>query len=129
MFANMTRSSIALAATVALGLTLSACAHNNPDNLAAGAGYGASGPGSVQEFNQTVGDRVFFTPIRPTSRQPPRRRSTSRRRGSINTTNSASPSRVMPTSAERANTISLLAPAAPKRSMIILSPRACPLRG
>ena len=61
MFANMTRSSIALAATVALGLALSACAHNNPDNLAAGAGYGASGPGSVQEFNQTVGDRVFFT--------------------------------------------------------------------
>ena len=64
MFANMTRSSIALAAALALGLALSACAHNNPDNLAAGAagaGYGASGPGSVQEFNQTVGDRVFFT--------------------------------------------------------------------
>jgi peptidoglycan-associated lipoprotein len=59
MFANMTRSSIALAAALALGLALSACAHNNPDNLAAGAG--ASGPGSVQEFNQTVGDRVFFT--------------------------------------------------------------------
>jgi peptidoglycan-associated lipoprotein len=61
MFANMTRSSIAVAAALALGLALSACAHNNPDNLAAGAGYGASGPGSVQEFNQTVGDRVFFT--------------------------------------------------------------------
>ncbi len=59
MFANMTRSSIALAAALALGLALSACAHNNPDNLA--AGYGAAGPGSVQEFNQTVGDRVFFT--------------------------------------------------------------------
>jgi len=58
MFANMTRSSIALAA-LALGLALSACAHNNPDNLA--GGYGAAGPGSVQEFNQTVGDRVFFT--------------------------------------------------------------------
>jgi peptidoglycan-associated lipoprotein len=61
MFANMTRSWIALAA-LALGLALSACAHNNPDTLAAGAGagYGATGPGSVQEFNQTVGDRVFF---------------------------------------------------------------------
>jgi peptidoglycan-associated lipoprotein len=57
MFVNMTRSSIALAAAVALSLALSACAHNN-DNLA--AGYGAAGPGSVQEFNQTVGDRVFF---------------------------------------------------------------------
>jgi peptidoglycan-associated lipoprotein len=56
MFANTSRSSIALAA--ALGLALSACAHNNPDKLA--AGYGAAGPGSVQEFNQTVGDRVFF---------------------------------------------------------------------
>ena len=58
MFANMTRSSITLAAALALSLALSACAHNN-DNLA--AGYGAAGPGSVQEFNQTVGDRVFFT--------------------------------------------------------------------
>ncbi len=63
MFANMTRSSMALAAVLALGLAISGCAHNNTDNLAAGsgAGYGASGPGSVQEFNQTVGDRVFFT--------------------------------------------------------------------
>ena len=58
MFVNMTRSSITLAAALALSLALSACAHNN-DNLA--AGYGAAGPGSVQEFNQTVGDRVFFT--------------------------------------------------------------------
>jgi peptidoglycan-associated lipoprotein len=57
MFANMTRSSIVLAAALGLGLALNACAHNN-DNLA--AGYGAAGPGSVQEFNQTVGDRVFF---------------------------------------------------------------------
>jgi peptidoglycan-associated lipoprotein len=58
MFVNMTRSSITLAAALALSLALSACAHNN-ENLA--AGYGAAGPGSVQEFNQTVGDRVFFT--------------------------------------------------------------------
>ena len=59
MFANMTRSSIALAAALGLGLALSACAHNNPTTSP--AGYGAAGPGSVQEFNQTVGDRVFFT--------------------------------------------------------------------
>jgi peptidoglycan-associated lipoprotein len=59
MFANMSRSSIALAPALALGLALSACAHNTTNNLA--AGYGAAGPGSVQEFNQTVGDRVFFT--------------------------------------------------------------------
>jgi peptidoglycan-associated lipoprotein len=57
MFANTTRSSIALAAALALGLPLSACARHD-DNLA--AGYGAAIPGSVQEFNQTVGDRVFF---------------------------------------------------------------------
>ena len=63
MCANMTRSSMALAAALVLGLALSGCAHKDADNLAAGAGagYGASGPGSVQEFNQTVGDRVFFT--------------------------------------------------------------------
>ena len=63
MCANMTRSSMALAAALVLGLALSGCAHKDADNLAAGAGagYGASGPGSVQEFNQMVGDRVFFT--------------------------------------------------------------------
>jgi peptidoglycan-associated lipoprotein len=69
MFANMSRSSIALAAALALGLAVSACSHNNPDNLA--AGYGAAGPGSVQEFDQTVGDRVFFdtdqTDLSPTA--------------------------------------------------------------
>jgi peptidoglycan-associated lipoprotein len=57
MDAKTARSSIALAAALALGLGLGACAHNN-ENLA--AGYGAAGPGTVQEFNQTVGDRVFF---------------------------------------------------------------------
>ena len=57
MVPNRGRSSVALATALALGLALSACAHKN-DNLA--AGYGAAIPGSVQEFNQTVGDRVFF---------------------------------------------------------------------
>jgi peptidoglycan-associated lipoprotein len=66
MFVNTTRSSIAAAAVLALSLALSACAHNNnPDNLA------AVGPGSVQEFNQTIGDRVFFdtdqTDLSPTA--------------------------------------------------------------
>ena len=57
--ASVGRGSVVLATALALGLGLSACARNNND-LAAGAGYGAAGPGSVQEFNQTVGDRVFF---------------------------------------------------------------------
>jgi peptidoglycan-associated lipoprotein len=68
MFANTAQGSIAAATALALCLALSACAHNN-DNLA--AGYGAAGPGSVQEFNQTVGDRVFFdtdqTDLSPTA--------------------------------------------------------------
>src|SRR5215471_1932224 len=58
--------SIVMAAALALGLGLSACARNNQD-LAAGV----AGPGSVQEFNQTVGDRVFFdtdsTDLSPTA--------------------------------------------------------------
>jgi peptidoglycan-associated lipoprotein len=70
MDANKARGSFALAAALALGLGLGACAHNN-DNLAAGSGYGAAGPGSIQEFNQTVGDRVFFdtdqTDLSPTA--------------------------------------------------------------
>ena len=69
MDANTARSSIALAAALALGLALGACAHNNRQHFA--AGYGAAGPGSVQEFNQTVGDRVFFdtdqTDLSPTA--------------------------------------------------------------
>jgi peptidoglycan-associated lipoprotein len=54
------RGALVLATALALGLGLSACARNNADLAGAGAGYGAAGPGSVQEFNQTVGDRVFF---------------------------------------------------------------------
>jgi peptidoglycan-associated lipoprotein len=57
--ASVGRGTLVLATALALGLGLSACARNNND-LAAGAGYGAAGPGSVQEFNQTVGERVFF---------------------------------------------------------------------
>ena len=68
MFANLKRSSVAFAAALALSLALSACAHKN-DNVA--AGYGAAVPGSVQEFSQTVGDRVFFetdqTDLSPTA--------------------------------------------------------------
>jgi peptidoglycan-associated lipoprotein len=54
------RGALVLATALAIGLGLSACARNNADLAGAGAGYGAAGPGSVQEFNQTVGDRVFF---------------------------------------------------------------------
>ncbi len=53
------RGSLVPAAALALGMGLSACAHHNAEGGLA-AGYGAAGPGSVQEFNQTVGDRVFF---------------------------------------------------------------------
>ena len=48
---------------VAIGLALGACAHNTAEDLsgAYGAGgAGAAGPGSMQEFASTVGDRVFF---------------------------------------------------------------------
>jgi peptidoglycan-associated lipoprotein len=69
MFTDKARHPLALAAALALGLALAACARNNPDDIA--AGYGAAGPGSVQEFNQTVGDRVFFdtdqTDLSPTA--------------------------------------------------------------
>ena len=131
MFANMTRSSLALAAALALGLALSGCAKNNADNLAAGAGSGygaASGPGSVQEFNQTVGDRVFFTTDQTDCRRPRRPRSTSRPRGSISTTNTASPLRATPMSGARANIISRWARSARKRFAITSPPRASPPR-
>jgi peptidoglycan-associated lipoprotein len=69
MFTDKARHPLALAAALVLGLGLAACARNNPDDIA--AGYGAAGPGSVQEFNQTVGDRVFFdtdqTDLSPTA--------------------------------------------------------------
>ena len=72
MDANRARTSFALAAGLALALSLGACAHNNnSDNLAGGAAYGAATPGSIAEFNQTVGDRVFFdtdqTDLSPTA--------------------------------------------------------------
>ncbi|MGO9422218.1 peptidoglycan-associated lipoprotein Pal [Roseiarcus sp.] len=75
MVAVQSRMTLAVVGVLALGLSLGACARNNADSdLAAGAGgagYGAAGPGSVQEFNQTVGDRVFFdtdqTDLSPTA--------------------------------------------------------------
>ena len=54
---------VSVAAVLALALGLGACARNNADTMAGGvggAGYAAAGPGSIQDFNQTVGDRVFF---------------------------------------------------------------------
>jgi peptidoglycan-associated lipoprotein len=62
MAAGKSGARLALATAMALGLALSACARHNPESdlAAAGVGYGSAGPGSVQEFNQTVGDRVFF---------------------------------------------------------------------
>jgi len=62
MAAGKSRLCLMLAAAMALALGVSACAQRNAnsDLAAGGAGYAAAGPGSVQEFNQTVGDRVFF---------------------------------------------------------------------
>ena len=63
------KAKVSFVLAIALGLGLNACARNNADEMA--AGYGAAGPGSVQEFNQTVGDRVFFdtdsTDLSPTA--------------------------------------------------------------
>ena len=54
-------SRVSVAAALALGLALSACARNTADDANLGGAYGpASGPGSVQEFTASVGDRVFF---------------------------------------------------------------------
>jgi len=55
-------SRVSVAAALALGLALGACARNNADDAAAlNGGYGpGSGPGSIQEFTASVGDRVFF---------------------------------------------------------------------
>ena len=47
------------AAVVALGLALGGCAKNGTDDVLNGAAPGA-GPGSIQEFASSVGDRVFF---------------------------------------------------------------------
>ncbi|HXZ18041.1 MAG TPA: peptidoglycan-associated lipoprotein Pal [Roseiarcus sp.] len=61
MVGAQSRVWLALIGALALALAAGACArHDTESDLAAGAGYAAAGPGSVQEFNQTVGDRVFF---------------------------------------------------------------------
>ena len=47
-----------LAAALAAGLALAACASSNPNTAAVGGGTAA--PGSQQDFVVNVGDRVFF---------------------------------------------------------------------
>ncbi|MGA2492199.1 MAG: peptidoglycan-associated lipoprotein Pal [Roseiarcus sp.] len=58
--ASLSRVSVAVA--LAFGLALSACARNTADDANLSGAYGgpASGPGSIQEFTASVGDRVFF---------------------------------------------------------------------
>ena len=57
--ASLSRVSVAVA--LAFGLALSACARNTADDASLSGAYGpASGPGSIQEFSASVGDRVFF---------------------------------------------------------------------
>ena len=54
-------SRVSVAAALALGLALSACARNTADDASLSGAYGpTSGPGSIQEFSASVGDRVFF---------------------------------------------------------------------
>ncbi len=66
MVAGKSRASLALAAAFALGLALERlrppqCGQRSRRRRGRGRRIcGAAGPGSVQEFNQTVGDRVFF---------------------------------------------------------------------
>ena len=48
------------AAVVALGLALGGCAKNTADDGLLSGATPAAGPGSVQEFAASVGDRVFF---------------------------------------------------------------------
>jgi len=59
MTGSKIQRALALAAMLAIGLSLGACAHNTTEDLS-GAAYGAAGPGSLQEFANSVGDRVFF---------------------------------------------------------------------
>jgi peptidoglycan-associated lipoprotein len=55
-----------LGLVLAVAVTLGACARNSADGTAGGLAGGAGGiggiatPGSVQDFAQNVGDRVFF---------------------------------------------------------------------
>ena len=56
---------VKLAALVAAGLALTACAKNAADDASLaggglGSGSGVGAPGSVQDFAVNVGDRVFF---------------------------------------------------------------------
>jgi peptidoglycan-associated lipoprotein len=61
MFAAALPRAFPLVAALAVGLALSACARNGADSDALSGAYGAgAGPGSVQEFASSVGDRVFF---------------------------------------------------------------------
>jgi len=60
MFAATFRRATPLAMALAIGLALGACARNGADQDALNGAYPPAGPGSVQEFNATVGDRVFF---------------------------------------------------------------------
>ena len=125
MLAHGAGRSIVLATAVALGLILGACARNNQD-LA--AGYGAAGPGSVQEFNQTVGDRVFFDPDQ-TDLSAAAQATLDKQAAWLNQYNRYSFTiEGHADNAALANTISPSARGARRRSRIISSPRASPLR-
>ena len=64
MVAISAKRAFPLVAALAIALSMSACARHGAEddalNAGANAGMAGSGPGSVQEFASTVGDRVFF---------------------------------------------------------------------
>jgi peptidoglycan-associated lipoprotein len=61
MFGVNRKPALPLVALLAIGLAMSACARNTDNADALNGGYGAGGgPGSLQEFASSVGDRVFF---------------------------------------------------------------------
>jgi peptidoglycan-associated lipoprotein len=63
MMSVMAKRAFPVIVALTIGLAMGACARSTADNADAlnGGGFGAgSGPGSLQEFASTVGDRVFF---------------------------------------------------------------------
>ena len=105
-------------------LAITGCASKKTPNNAADLGLngaGAATPGSAQDFTVNIGDRIFFDTDSSSIRADAQ--ATLATPGAVAEpvrATIASPSRVMPTSAARANTIWRSAPAAPPPPATIL---------
>ena len=116
-------------AMLALALSLAACAKDPNADLAGGpggAGAGIAAPGSVQEFNTAIGDRVFFdsdsSELSATATATlDKQASWLARYASYNFTVEGHADE----RGTRANIISRSASVAPRRSRPISSPKAC----